>query len=127
MKKIILFFIVTFSFAQIIGLSDLLSTILPKIVHKKVIKVYTIPKYYNYFKSKNFIIVKECKECDIVFGNILCDNKPVFALSYDFYKNHKNVFGVFYFRKGRPQLKFKEKALLRFFKTIPKELEEYVE
>lgn len=127
MKKIIIIFIVVFAFAEIKSLNDLFSYIFPLITHKKIVKVYTLPRYYDYFKTNNFILVKDCNKSDIVVGNIQCKNKPIFALSYTFFKNNKNVFGVFYYRKGRPQLKFKQKILKKFFKTVPKELMEYVE
>ena len=100
--------------------------ILPEILQKKQIKVFTFPKYYIYFKDNKFILVKDCNQSDIVFGNFDCDDKPVFALNYKYYKNNKNVFGVFYYRKGRPQLKLKKEALERFFKKIPKDLKDFV-
>lgn len=126
MRIILVFLIAVFSFAYIEGLSDLLKVVLPKITHKKVVKVYTFPKYFRYFDKKHFILVEDCKKSDIIFGNFECDNKPIFALDYHFYKTHKNAVGVFYYRKGRPQLKLKKEALERFFKTIPKELKDYV-
>ena len=126
MRKLIILVIFVFSFSYIEGLEELLDFVLPKIVHKKVVKVYTFPKYYHYFYKSQFILVKDCKKSDIIFGNFECDDKPVFALDYKFYKTHKNVVGVFYYRKGRPQLKLKKEALKRFFKTIPNELKDFV-
>lgn len=116
-----------FCFAQIKGLGNLLNIVLPEIIHKKRIKIFTLPQYYIYFKSKKFIMVNNCNKSDMVFGNFNCANKPVFALKYDFYKKDKNAFGVFYYRKGRPQLKFKKSTLIKFFKTIPNNLKDYVE
>ena len=118
---------VIFLFAEIKGLGELLRHIFPLITHKKVVKVYTLPKYYKYFYSGDFVLVRDCEKSDIVFGNIKCENKPTFALSYYFYKHYKNAFGVFYYRKGRPQLKFKKKILIKFFKKVPDELKDYVE
>ena len=115
------------SFGYIKGLNELLLFTLPKIIEKRRIKVFTFPKYYIYFQNKKFIIVLDCKDSDIVFGNFLCDDKPVFALDYKFYKKYPQVFGVFYYRKGRPQLKLKKEAIEKFFKKIPMELKDYVE
>jgi len=126
-KLIFIFLIITFSFADIKGLNKLLSYVFPLITHKRVIKIYTLHPYYKYFNNYHFIFVKDCKKSDIVFGNIKCLNKPVFALSYDFYKTSPNVFGVFYYRKGRPQLKFKKKLLIKFFKNIPDAIKGYVQ
>lgn len=128
MKKFIfLILIITLSFGDIKGLGKLFNYIFPLLSDKKVIKIYTLPIYYKYFSSNHFIIVKDCNKSDIILGNIKCDNKPVFSLNYNFYRNYKNVFGVFYYRKGRPQLKFKKDDLIKFFHKIPNELKGYVE
>ena len=128
MKKFIfLILIITFSFAYIQGLGKLFNYIFPLLTNKKVIKIYTFPNYYKYFSSNHFVIVKDCNKSDIVFGNIKCYNKPVFTLNYDFYRNYKNAFGVFYYRKGRPQLKFKKYDLIKFFHKIPNKLKGYIE
>ena len=129
MKKIFLFlFISILLFSQEIkGLKELLNYIFPLIIHKKIITIYTLPKYYKYFQSSKFIITMNCKKSDIIFGDINCNNKPIFALNYDFYLKNQNVIGAFYYRKGRPQLKFKKDRFLKFFKSIPKEFKDYVE
>ena len=129
MKKILLLIVLSnFLFTQEIkGLKELVNYLFPLIMHKKYIKVYTLPKYYIYFPNSKFIIVRDCKKSDIVFGNIECKNRPVFALNYDFYISHKNVIGAFYYRKGRPQLKFKKHVYLKYFKSIPNELKDFVE
>ena len=126
-KLIFIFLIVTFSFSNIKGLSKLLDYIFPLVAHKSVVKIYTLPFYYQYFYNYHFIIVKDCKKSDIIFGNIKCKNKPIFTLNYDFYKKTPNAFGVFYYRKGRPQLKLKKKVLKKFFKKIPNEIKGYVQ
>ena len=127
MKKIIIIFLAVFAFGEINGLKPLLENILPLIVHKNRVKVFTIYKYYPLFTSKKFILVKECNKSDIVFGNFICKNRPTFALDYYFYKREKNVIGVFYYRKGRPQLKFKKEGLIKFFKTVPDSLKDFIE
>ncbi len=128
MKKIIFLIIfINFSFAKIEGLSELLLFLFPKITDKKIIKIYTLPKYYIYFKNPKFKLVIDCNKSDIVFGNISCLDKPVFALSYRFYKKNNHAFGVFYYRKGRPQLKLKKEILKKYFKKIPNEIKGHVE
>ena len=127
MRKLIIVLLVVLAFGEIEGLKPLLGEVLPAITHKEKVKVFTLAKYYVYFRNKKFMVVMDCKESDIVFGNFICDDKPTFALSYDFYKKHKNVIGVFYYRKGRPQLKFKKEGLIKFFKTISKSLRNYVQ
>ena len=127
MKKIIIIFLAVSAFGEILGLKPLLENIFPLIVHKQKVKVFTIPRYYKFFYSKKFIIVKECERSDIVFGNFICDDKPTFALNYYFYKTHKNAIGAFYYRKGRPQLKFKKEGLIRFFKTVPESIKDFTQ
>lgn len=127
MKKIIIVFLALFAFGEIEGLKPLLENVLPIITHKQKVKIFTLPKYYIYFKDKKFILVDECKNSDIVFGNFICKNKPTFALDYYFYKKYKNAIGVFYYRKGRPQLKFKKKGLIKFFKSVPESLKDFVQ
>ena len=128
MKKVFLIIILATSlFADFKGLGQLLDKIFPLLTHKAVVKIYTLPKYYQYFYTDHFVIVKNCKKSDIIFGNIKCYNKPVFALNYDFYKKNSDVFGVFYYRKGRPQIKFKKEALIKYFKSVPNEIKGYVQ
>ncbi len=57
----------------------------------------------------------------------ICQEKPVFTTNYRYYKSSPNVFGVFYWRKGRPQLKFKTKAIQIFHLNLPKYLNRYTQ
>jgi len=129
LKTIFSIFIISlFLFSEEIkGLKELVNYIFPLITHKRIVRVYTLPKYYRYFQSNKFVITTNCKKSDIIFGNINCKDKPIFALSYDFYLKYKNVIGAFYYRKGRPQLKFKKDSFLKFFKRVPKEIKDYIE
>ena len=109
-------------------LGNLFTEIFTQIFNKDFIRVYTVPKYYKYFINKKFILTRSCRRADFVFGTILrCRNKPVFTLDYKFYKKNRDVFGVFYYRKGRPQLKFKRDVLIRFFHKVPDKLEKFTE
>ena len=127
MKKIIIIFLAVFAFGEIEGLKPLLENIFPLITHKHKVKIFTVPKYYNLFNSRKFIIVRECEKSDIVFGDFICDDRPTFTLNYYFYKTHKNAIGAFYYRKGRPQLKFKKEGLIRFFKSVPSSLKDFTQ
>jgi len=113
----------------------LYENILPAIFKTTPIKVYAdknIAKLLS--KSKNFVITSICDQSvSLIIGknfkNISydCQDKPLFATSYRWYKNYKNSIGAFYWRKGRPQLKFKRKALNRFNIELPKELLKYAQ
>ncbi len=128
MKRFILLFLVyTFVDGKVVGLRELLSQVLPTLVHKRVVRVYTAPKYYYLFKKYPFLLVEDCNQSDIVFGNIACDAKPIFATNYYFYKKNPNVIAAFYYRKGRPQLKIRLQSYKNFFGNVPPSLQEFVE
>lgn len=81
-------------------------------------------------RSDRFVIVKDCSDAQILIGKNLhldekCDNKPRFTTSYNSFINNKNVIGAFYWRKGRPQMKFKKDILKKFNIKIPKSLEKF--
>jgi hypothetical protein len=52
-------------------------------------------------------------------------NKPIFATSYRSFKNLENSFGAFYWRKGRPQIKFKVNIINKYDLRLPNSLERY--
>lgn len=54
-----------------------------------------------------------------------CQNKPVFSTSYKWSKHHKNSIGSFYWRKGRPQLRFKKSGFKLFNLKLPYKLIKY--
>jgi len=81
-------------------------------------------------KSDMFIIVSTCDDANILIGKNFsfdkkCTNKPQFATSYNSFINNENVIGAFYWRKGRPQIKFKKDILNKFNITLPKSLEKF--
>jgi len=55
----------------------------------------------------------------------ICKNKPIFATNYMYYQKMPNAFGVFYWRKGRPQIKFKKSTLLSYHLKLPDSLRKY--
>ncbi len=82
--------------------------------------------------SKIFTLTNNCNEVDFMMGKNLidlnsnCNNKPIFATSYRGFKNMQNSFGAFYWRKGRPQIKFKQDIIIKFNLYIPQTLRKYV-
>jgi len=56
-----------------------------------------------------------------------CQDKPLFSTSYRIYKNLEKSFGAFYWRKGRPQLRFKKEGLERYHLILPEILQRYEE
>ena len=109
---------------------NLYQKILPAIFKKSILYIYVDKKKAKLIQeSDKFKIVNECDEADLMLGknfDIICINKPWFGTSYKVFKNEPNVFGAFYLRKGRPQLKFKKDILDDFNLTLPKKLERYV-
>jgi len=80
-------------------------------------------------KSDKFIIENSCTNAQLIMGmikNIKCKDKPLFATDYDTYKLSPNAFGAFYWRKGRPQLKFKKQKIKDFNLNLDSSLKKYV-
>ena len=135
MKRVLflLFSICILSLAEERYELSLYNKIFPLIFNKDKIKIYGDKKDTKIFEgSYRFIIAKDCNSSDFVFGNIdkiekQCVNIPRFVKSYKFYKNKHNVFGAFYWRKGRPQLKFKVKTILKYDLNLPDALKEYAQ
>lgn len=127
MKKITLLCTPLILFAHIIGLKELVHTLFPLLVHKKIIKIYTIPSYYSLFDNNTtFVLVQKCYESDLVFGDINC-SKPTFALSYHFFISHPQAIGAFYYRKGRPQLIIKLSTYNKYFAPLDPSLKRYAQ
>ena len=103
------------------------------IFSNKAIMVYTDKKNSKILsKSDKFIISKICiKDIDLIIGNNIllsneCKNKPIFSTDYLYYLDTKNSFGVFYWTKGRPQIRFKKEALEKYNMTLPSSLQRYI-
>jgi len=110
---------------------NLYDKIFSSIYRSQKLKIYadeTISELLK--KSDMFIIVKNCYDAKILIGKNFsfdsrCANKPKFATSYPSFLNNKNVIGAFYWRKGRPQIKFKKNILNKFNIILPKSLEKF--
>ncbi len=131
-KKILLFLILTtFAWSSDRYEKTLYEKIFPLIFHKKVVKIYTDKSNKDIFeKSKKIITVNSCERSDMVFGIVKaanCQNKPLFVTTYREFETNGNAIGAFYWRKGRPQLRFKEKSFKKFHLILPEILRKYAQ
>ena len=84
-------------------------------------------------KSKLLKLNNDCAKANLLISkrqkNITkeCKELPYFATNYKSYKDSKNSIGVFYWRKGRPQLKLNKKNIQKFNLQLPKNLEKYAQ
>lgn len=131
MKKILLIFIITINIYANDELK-IYERILPAIFKVEKIDVYVSKDMqYKIEMSNHFKVVKNCEDALILIGSNFknlkqeCLKKPLFATNYITYKTYKNSFGAFYWRKARPQLKFKLEVLKRFNLLLPKTLKKY--
>lgn len=108
--------------------------ILPLIFQNEPIEIYVDSKSKEMLEgSKIFFIVDECIDADLLIGkdfhelSSFCNTKPIFTTSYQSFKNTKNSFGAFYWRKGRPQIKFNFSRIEGMNLNFPKPLHRYGE
>ena len=136
MKKIfILLSINILLFAQGSYELKLFEQIIPAIFKQKQVKVYADEDVKELLKSSNkFQLVNSCSEANVIIiayslNNLHdnCVNRPIFATSYKTFKNNNNSFGAFYWRKGRPQIKFKSKTLDKYHLELPENLQKYAQ
>ncbi len=111
---------------------NLYEKILPAIFDKKKLDVYVDTETQELMKySKVFNIVSTCREATILIGSKFtflsqeCLSKPLFSTSYRSFKTKVNSFGAFYWRKSRPQIKFKSKVLLKYNLILPSSLKRF--
>ena len=135
MKKIIFILLIFWNilFANNSYELKLYEKILPSIFLQMPIKIYTDKDTKKLLvNSDKFDILTTCTDAVVVivgknFENISqeCTNKPIFATSYRWFKKNQNSFGAFYWRKGRPQLKFKLDILNKYNLVLPDTFEKY--
>lgn len=138
MKKILITFILIYT--TLLNGSDkyelkLYEKVLPAIFTATPIKVFVDEEMKELLKnSKKFDITDNCDYTTVLLiGNSFqnldnsCKNKPRFYTNYRKYKKDKNGFGVFYWRKGRPQIKFKSSSLNHLNIKLPQGLKRYQE
>ena len=108
--------------------------IIPLIFQSDHIRVYTDKTSKEILmNSKIFEIVQECIDGDLLIGKDFqeltehCNTKPIFSTSYQSFKNTQNSFGAFYWRKGRPQIKFNLNRIDMMQLNLPKSLQKYAQ
>ena len=135
MKKIIftLLFLSSLIYAKENPLATLYEEILTSIFHSQHIRVFADKEVKNLLKNSTSLeVVDRCDKSVTLligsFSNIVdaCKDKPIFSTSYRKFKKNPNAFGVYYWRKGRPQLKFKRIALQRHSLSLPDNLQRYI-
>ena len=135
MKKIILTLLLFVSFlnAKENLTLKLYEKVLTSIFHAQTITVYADSETREILQqSSKFKIVDSCEKSVVVlvgkFSKLstICKDKPLFSTDYRGFKNTPNSFGAYYWRKGRPQLKFKRKVLDKFHLYLPSTLERYI-
>jgi len=136
MKKIFIIFIITLN---IIYANDnyelkLYEKILPTICKTDTIKVFADNKVKKILQNSNrFVLVENCNDATILIGKYFsdlsreCRNKPIFTTTYQSFKNNSNSFGAFYWRKGRPQIKFRLEVIEKYNLNLSKELKKYAQ
>jgi len=78
-------------------------------------------------------LTEQCAHADIVYGSNfealspLCQELPRFSTDYEVFQKDERVIGAFYWRKGRPQLRFNQERCERFEIFLPAELVRYVQ
>ena len=112
---------------------ELYETILPNIFQKKVL-AYSDKKTAKILKgSKVITLTKNCHLSDVLVGKsfnhlpINCQSKPIFSTSHRSFKYINNSIGAFYWRKGRPQIKFRVDNIKKFNLYLSKGLMEFAE
>jgi hypothetical protein len=83
-------------------------------------------------ESRYFNMVEECQDAELIIGKITdefydCEDIPVFSTSYKEFKNNSNSIGAFYWRKGRPQVRFKIDVINRYNLNLEQNLRKYAQ
>ncbi len=106
--------------------------VLPLIFNTKTLLVYADSNSKQTLKeSAVFKLVDNCSDATLLIGKNFgdlstnCKSKPLFATSYRSYKNSKNSIGAFYWRKGRPQIKFNLENIQSYDLSLPNSLRKY--
>jgi hypothetical protein len=135
MKKIFLFPLLIYAILSADSNYELklFETIMPSIFKNNPIRVYLDDDMRDLLKdSEVFEIVDNCNaDVDLLIGKKClnlqpeCKDKALFSTSYRSFKKNKNSFGAFYWRKGRPQLKFNSEVMKRYRIDLPQNLQRY--
>ena len=106
--------------------------VLPIVFQSKPLLVYADNESKKIIQtSRIFKVTQNCNEAIFLMGkgfdnlNNNCKEKPMFATSYRSFKSYKNSFGAFYWRKGRPQIKFNSDVIKEYKLYLPNSLKKY--
>ncbi len=132
MKKLLFLILSTILFAGEDYELKLYEKVLPILFSQNKISVYAdIKSEELLYDSKILILSKDCRDATFLIGKNFdnlensCKNKPIFATSYRSFTELENSFGAFYWRKGRPQIKFNSSNIEKFNLFLPKSLQKY--
>ena len=107
--------------------------IITSLYPNKFIKIYATSEIIAILKNTDkFILVDSCSaNVELLIGkNFInlpfeCRDKPIFSTNYRYYNKTDNSFGAFYWRKGRPQIRFKKDVLSKYEINLPANLQKY--
>ncbi len=131
-------FLILLLFGMVLRAGDnyelkLYEKVIPAIFKHRPIKVYGDSEVSKLLRhSRKFVMVKQCHKAHILIvakvldlPQVNCQEKPLFVTSYKAFKDNPNSFGAFYWRKGRPQIRFREEVMRRYHLTLPNALKRY--
>ena len=108
--------------------------VLPTLFNSKHLKVYSDVEAKIVLQKSFFIqVIDDCSKAHLLIGKsfknlpLVCLSKPIFATSYRSFKKNKNAFGAFYWRKGRPQIRFKNYKIEEFNLFLPPSFQKYTQ
>lgn len=129
MKKIILlsFFIVSLYGES--AESKIMKLIFNSIFQKESLMVFVDSEQKStIIKDAGFIVAPSCSKADVVYASKLlqaCPKKPIFTDNYETFKTNDNVFGAFYWSKGRPNIMFDSHKMEDLELRLPQNLKKY--
>ena len=112
----------------------LLEKVLPLLFQKETLNVYADKKVTRLLKQSQYLyLVKKCEDADIIVGRYFknldgqCVKKPFFTTYYREFKNNPDTIGAFYWRKGRPQIRFHKNTIKEKNLYLDISLEKYAQ
>jgi hypothetical protein len=130
MKKFILIYL--FFVVQLFGMSaesKIMKLIFESIFQKQVVIVFVDSEQKSdIIKDAGFVVAPSCSKADVIYtSDILehCAQKPIFTDNYETFKQNRNVFGAFYWTKGRPNIMFDSKRMEVLELILPENLKKY--
>ena len=108
--------------------------VLPLLFSEDSLKVYGDSEAKEILdESKILVLTRSCNDATLLIGKNFddlessCKNKPIFATSYRAFTDLESSFGAFYWRKGRPQIKFNSSNIKKFNLFLPNNLQRYAQ